>query len=210
MLAMTGASGSVYGLRLLHVLLSRGRAVHLTVSPAAAVVLEHEHRVRLDLEAFDGETLLGTARAAAERWGGSPLGDADPGRLTYHHYQDYRAGVASGSFPTAGMVICPCSLGTLSKIAHGTSSNLIHRAAEVHLKERRPLILVPRETPLSSIQLENMKRLSDAGAVILPATPGFYHGPATVMDLVDFIVARICDQLGVEHTLIRRWGAEES
>ncbi|NOX56962.1 MAG: UbiX family flavin prenyltransferase, partial [Planctomycetes bacterium] len=127
----------------------------------------------------------------------------------YHHYQDYRAGLASGSFLTGGMVICPCSLGTLSNIAHGTSTNLIHRAAEVHLKERRRLILVPRETPLSGIQLDNMKRLADAGAVILPAMPGFYHQPQSVLDLVDFIVARICDQLGVEHTLVRRWGAEE-
>ena len=207
-LAMTGASGSVYGLRLLHVLLSRGQTVHLTISPAAAMVLEHEQHVRIDLEAFDADRLLDAACAAIKRFGGKDVETSIAGRLVYHHYQDYRAGLASGSFPTAGMVICPCSLGTLANIAQGTSSHLIHRAAEVHLKERRKLILVPRETPLSGIQLENLRRLADAGAVILPAMPGFYHDPHTVLDLVDFVVARICDQLGVEHNLIRRWGSD--
>jgi len=105
------------------------------------------------------------------------------------------------------MAICPCSSGTLSAIVHGTSANLIHRAAEVHLKERRRLVLVPRETPLSIVQLDNLKRAAEAGAVILPAMPGFYHGPETIADLIDFVVSRICDQLGVENELVRRWGA---
>ena len=115
--------------------------------------------------------------------------------------------MASGSFLTNGMVICPCSSGTLSAIVHATSSNLIHRAAEVHLKERRKLVLVPRETPLSVIQLENMHRAAEAGAIVLPAMPGFYHGVTSIQDLVDFVVSRICDQLGVENGLIRRWGS---
>src|SRR5690606_17734327 len=105
-----------------------------------------------------------------------------------------------------GMVICPCSMGTLAAVANGLSQNLIHRAADVHIKERRKLIVVPRETPLSGIQLDNMKRLSDAGAVILPAMPGFYHNPLTIHDLVDFVVGRICDQLELKQTLTRRWG----
>jgi 4-hydroxy-3-polyprenylbenzoate decarboxylase len=118
------------------------------------------------------------------------------------------APIASGSFLTDGMVVCPCSGGTLAAIAHSMGTNLIHRAAEVHLKERRKLILVPRETPLSLPQLDNMKRATEAGAVVLPASPGFYHGPKSIDDLVDFVVARICDQLGVEQSLMRRWGEE--
>jgi flavin prenyltransferase len=116
------------------------------------------------------------------------------------------APIASGSFLTGGMVVCPCSGGTLAAISHAMGTNLIHRAAEVHLKERRKLILVPRETPLSLPQLDNMKRATEAGAIVLPASPGFYHGAKSIGDLVDFVVARICDQLGVEHSLIRRWG----
>jgi 4-hydroxy-3-polyprenylbenzoate decarboxylase len=114
--------------------------------------------------------------------------------------------VASGSFRTDGMAVCPCSCATLGAIVHGTSVNLIHRAAEVHLKERRRLVLVPRETPLSVLHLENMRRAAEAGAVLLPAMPGFYHRPQTIAELVDFIVGRICDQLGVDHSLSRRWG----
>jgi 4-hydroxy-3-polyprenylbenzoate decarboxylase len=124
----------------------------------------------------------------------------------YHHFENFLAPIASGSFLTDGMAICPCSLGTLAAIAHGTSENLICRAADVHLKERRKLVLVPRETPLSVIQLDNMKRCAEAGAVVLPAMPGFYHGVERVADLVDFVVARVCDQLGVPHELMRRWG----
>jgi 4-hydroxy-3-polyprenylbenzoate decarboxylase len=130
----------------------------------------------------------------------------EPGKIIYHHYQDMMAPIASGSFPTHGMVICPCSGSTLGAVVHGLGDNLIHRAAQVHLKERRKLIVVPRETPLSTIQLDNMKRISEAGAIVLPAMPGFYHGVKSVRDLVDFVVARICDQLEVANALIHRWG----
>jgi 4-hydroxy-3-polyprenylbenzoate decarboxylase len=132
--------------------------------------------------------------------------DALLGQITYHHHQNFMSPIASGSFLTEGMVVCPCSGSTLSAIAYGSSNNLIQRAADVHLKEGRKLIVVPRETPLSAIQLDNMKRCADAGAVVLPAMPGFYHGARTIADLVDFVVARICDQLRIEHTLSRRWG----
>jgi 4-hydroxy-3-polyprenylbenzoate decarboxylase len=127
-------------------------------------------------------------------------------RLAYHHFHDLMAPIASGSFLTAGMVICPCSGGTLSSVVHGGSQNLIHRAAEVHLKERRPLILVPRETPFSLVALDNLRRAAEIGAIVLPAMPGFYHHPRTIADLVDFVVARICDQLHIEHDLMKRWG----
>ena len=126
--------------------------------------------------------------------------------MIVHDHDDFTAGIASGSFPTAGMAICPCSMGTLAAIAGGLSSNLIHRAADVHLKEHRRLVLVPRETPMGIIGLENMRSAATAGAVILPAAPGFYHRPRSIEDLVDFVVARICDQLGVEAELTRRWG----
>lgn len=214
-LAITGASGSIYGVRLLDVLLATGNNVHLTISPAACQVMEHELGVTVDLDHFELPDLVQAGDFAARLNGKKESGhgssiftesDIVRGRLTYHHFRDYNAGIASGSFPTSGMAVCPCSMGTLGSIAHGLSSNLIHRAADVHLKERRKLILVPRETPLGSIQLQNMKTLSDAGAVILPAAPGFYHQPLTIHDLVDFVVARVCDQLGVPTDLARRWG----
>ena len=190
---ITGASGVTYAQRLLQVLVNSGRRVHLTISPSGAEVLAHELGMSVDLANFDPQRLLLSIH-------GVPTGE-----LVYHHYQDFRAGIASGSFPTGGMVVCPCSMGTLASIASGQSTNLIQRAADVHLKERRKLIVVPRETPLGSIQLENMKRLADAGAVILPAMPGFYHGPTSILDLVDFVVGRICDQLAVPHQLCKRW-----
>ena len=191
-LAITGASGSIYGTRLLETLLAAGRRVHLTISPAGAQVLAHELDRRVSLENFDPADLLGDEPSAGE--------------LVYHHHGDFTAGIASGSFLTAGMAICPCSMGTLAAIAGGNSGNLIHRAADVHLKDRRRLVLVPRETPLGSIGIENMRSVATAGAVILPASPGFYHQPKTIADLVDFVVGRICDQLGVEVELTRRWG----
>jgi 4-hydroxy-3-polyprenylbenzoate decarboxylase len=138
------------------------------------------------------------------------LGDAASsvatGQVRYHHYTDFRAGIASGSFLTAGMVICPCSMGTIAAIAHGLGQNLIHRAADVHLKERRRLVLVPRETPLHLVQLRNLTVCAEAGAVVLPAMPAFYTRPQSLGDAVDFIVGRVCDQIGVEHRLLRRWG----
>ncbi|MHC4878194.1 MAG: UbiX family flavin prenyltransferase [Planctomycetota bacterium] len=194
-LAVTGASGSAYAIRLLDTLLSAQRQVHLVFSAAGLQVLKHELGLSVNAGRFEVGQLL------PERT--SP---ADSDLVTMHDVRDYSAGIASGSFRTSGMVICPCSMGTLSSVAHGLSTNLIQRAADVHLKERRRLILVPRETPLGSIQLENMKRLADAGAVLLPAMPGFYHNPQKVSDLVDFVVARICDQLDVPHDLMRRWG----
>ena len=195
--AFTGASGSPYGLRLVEVLLRAGHNVHLTISTAAVEVLEAEagRTVQLGADAFNPTALFGP-RAI------------DVTRLHYHHFRDFRAGIASGSFLTGGMVICPCSLGTLAAVAHGISENLIHRAAEVHLKERRRLVLVPRETPLGLIALKNMVAVTEAGAVVLPAMPAFYTRPQSLADMVDFVVGRICDQLGVEHGLVRRWGEE--
>jgi len=216
-LAITGASGAAYAVRLLEVLLASGKHIHLTISPSAAAVFKVELGLSLDLDHFEPAQLEGvrhhqSAGQGVNRTstGRTPAmeGVAIPGTLTYHHYQDFSAGIASGSFQTAGMVICPCSMGTLASVAHGLSTNLIQRAADVHLKERRKLIVVPRETPLGSIQLQNMKMLADAGGVILPAMPGFYHQPETIHDLVDFVVARICDQLGVSVELIKRWGRE--
>jgi 4-hydroxy-3-polyprenylbenzoate decarboxylase len=129
--------------------------------------------------------------------------------LHYHDVRNFQAGIASGSFLTAGMVVCPCSLGTVAAIAHGVGENLIHRAADVHLKERRKLVLVPRETPLGVIQLRNLLTVAEAGAVVLPAMPAFYTLPQSISDMVDFIIGRVCDQFGVEHTLLRRWGTGE-
>jgi len=200
-LAMTGASGAPYGVRLLEVLLRAGRTVHLTLSPAAVQVIEQELDRKVRLESFSLKDLLGEAAEG--------VGPASPGQVQYHDYRDFHAGIASGSFLTAGMVICPCSMGTAAAIAHGLSQNLIHRAADVHLKERRRLILVPRETPLGLVELRNLTACVEAGAVVLPAMPGFYTRPVSLQDAIDFVVGRICDQLGVTHHLFRRWGESE-
>jgi 4-hydroxy-3-polyprenylbenzoate decarboxylase len=201
-LAVTGASGAIYAVRLLEVMLRAGQTVHVTLSPAGVAVLKQELGLEVDLAHFrPGMLLTSEADPPDERVYG--------GRLCYYHYQDYFAPMASGSFLNSGMVICPCSGGTLSGIAHGASNNLIQRAADVQLKERRKLIVVPRETPLSAIQLDNMKRVADAGGVVLPAMPGWYLGVQSVQDLVDFVVARILDQLGIEHTLMKRWGSDK-
>lgn len=214
-LAITGASGSIYAVRLLEQLLAARREVHLIISRAAAEVFRHELGVELELDRFSPEQLqldqqvsTSSDEEISKHALSSIMTGAATGRLKYYPVQDYQAGIASGSFLTTGMVICPCSMGTLASIANGLSSNLIHRAAHVHLKEHRKLIVVPRETPLSSIHLGNMKTLADAGAVILPAMPGFYHEPKTIDDLVNFVVARICDQLGIETKLSSRWGKE--
>ena len=130
----------------------------------------------------------------------------EPGKIFYRDCRDLASPIASGSFQTNGMIVCPCSGTTLGAIASGAGTSLIHRAAEIHLKERRPLILVPRETPLSTVYLANLRRAAEAGAVILPAMPGFYHKPKNMQDLIDFVVARICDQLEIDHTLMQRWG----
>src|SRR5262249_46050004 len=155
--------------------------------------------LKIDLDDFLPSTLVPTVYE--QQW---------DGEIHYCHYQDLMSPIASGSFLTDGMVVCPCSGSTLGAIAHSMGSNLIHRAAEVHLKERRKLILVPRETPLSLPQIDNMRRAAESGAVILPASPGFYHGAKTIDNLVDFVVGRVCDQVGVEHRLMKRWGEEKA
>ncbi|MBN2473547.1 MAG: UbiX family flavin prenyltransferase [Pirellulales bacterium] len=219
---MTGASGMAYAVRLLEVLLAAGCHVHLTISEAAALVLKQELDLTVDLDQFSPAMLMlddgpgpkdlklqqirTLAGISTESSSVLSVGSEEQGELKYHHFRDDTAPVASGSFPTDGMVVCPCSGGSLGAIVHGSSANLIHRAAEVHLKERRKLILVPRETPLSLVQLDNMKRAAEAGAVVLPATPGFYHGVKSIRDLVDFVVARISDQLGIPNALMARWG----
>lgn len=209
-LAITGASGAVYAVRLLELLVDLGRDVHLTISSSGATVLAQELDIAIDLTEFHPRQLALHEVRRAAFWGDRPRRApqrANPGKVTYFHYQDFLAPLASGSAKSAGMVVCPCSGGTLSAIAHAAGGNLIQRAADVHLKERRKLILVPRETPLSAPQLENMHRAAQAGAVILPAMPGWYHGVERPGDLIDFVVGRILDQLDVEHTLLRRWGS---
>ncbi len=194
-LALTGASGMPYGLRLLECLLAAGCRVQLLYSQAAQVVARQE---------VDLELLSRPAEARAALLALYPA--VDPAKLAVFGREEWFAPVASGSNPPDAMVVCPCSMGTLAAIAQGLADNLIERAADVVLKEGRKLILVPRETPLSPIHLENMLRLARAGAVILPPSPGFYHHPQTVADVVDFVVARILDQLAVPHALLRRWG----
>ena len=192
-MALTGASGAPYGIRLLEQLVAAGRDVSLVIS-------SHGFRLlRAESEVGDLEGLRTTVGAAGFDRHVTVYDDADRG-----------APPASGSAKSAGMVICPCSMGTLASIAAGTSRSLVERAADVTLKERRPLVLVPRETPLSAIHLENMLRVTRAGAVVMPAAPGFYHRPASVGQLVDFIVARILDQLGVDNSLVPRWGGQRA
>ncbi|TXH73768.1 flavin prenyltransferase UbiX [Thiobacillus sp.] len=193
-LALSGASGMAYGLRLLECLLAADLQVYLLVSQAAHIVAKQELGVALPARASDLERQLSEG-----------LNTRD-GQLRVFGREDWNAPVASGSNPADAMVVCPCSMGTLAAIAHGLSDNLIERAADVMLKEQRKLILVPREAPFSTLHLENMLTLSRMNAVILPANPGFYHQPQSVADIVDFVVARILDQLGVQHELMARWG----
>ena len=194
-LALTGASGMPYGLRLIECLLAAGCRVQLLYSQAAQVVARQEVDLELPSRPAEARAAL-LARYPA----------VDPEKLAVFGREEWFAPVASGSNPPDAMVVCPCSMGTLAAIAQGLADNLIERAADVVLKEGRKLILVPRETPLSAIHLENMLRLARAGAVILPPSPGFYHHPQTVADVVDFVVARVLDQLAVPHALLRRWG----
>ncbi len=186
---ITGASGAPYAVRLLRALNDSGTPVRLIVSGYGLRLLAEESGI-------DGIDAL---RAATGDWS----------RVELYDSLDRGATPASGSAPSAGMVVCPCSMGTLASIAAGTSRNLVERAADVALKERRPLILVPRETPLSLIHLENMTRLTRAGATIMPAAPGFYHRPRSIDDMVDFVAARILDHLGVEHGIGKRWKSGE-
>jgi len=196
-LALTGASGMPYGIRLLECLLEAGCRVQLLYSQVAQIVAQQEMGLELPARAKEAQAYFRESYAAL------------PGELEVYGREEWFAPVASGSNPPDAMVVCPCTMGTLAAIAQGLASNLIERAADVVLKEGRKLILVPRETPFSAIHLENMLRLSRAGAVILPPNPGFYHHPKNVEALVDFVVARILDQLAVPHALMQRWGAAE-
>lgn len=204
--AITGGSGAVYAVRLLQVLLAAGREVYLTLSRSGADVIRQELNLTLDIskDRFDAEPLLRYRSPWSQSDVDLPEDWRD--RLIYAPIDDYFSPIASGSFLTDGMVVCPCSGSTLSGIARAAGSNLVHRAAEVHLKERRPLVLVTRETPLSVIALENMTQAARSGATLLPAMPGWYHGVQGLDDLIDFIVARILDQLGIENRLMQRWG----
>lgn len=193
-LAITGASGAPYALRLLQLLVQAGRPLYLMISTPGRVVLEMEAGVKLPARPREMELRL------SEQY------RAPPGRIRVFGKEQWTAPVASGSNAPDAMVVCPCTSGTLASLAAGHSRSLIERAADVALKEQRKLILVLRETPLSIIQLENMLRLARAGAVILPANPGFYHHPKTIDDVVDFVVARILDHLSIRHDLVHRWG----
>ena len=193
-LAVTGASGSQYALRLLECLVRADVEVFFLISQAAQLVMATETELKLPPKPQALEAFLTEHYQARE------------GQIRVFGKQDWMSPVASGSGAPSAMVVCPCSTGTLAAIATGASNNLIERAADVALKERRQLILVPRESPYSTIHLENMLGLSRMGAVILPASPGFYHQPQTIDDLVDFVVARILNQLGIEQNLLKRWG----
>jgi len=193
-LAITGASGSAYALRLLECLIAAGEAVYLMVSQAGQIVLKMESDLDLPSPPAEMERIL------SQRFG------AAPGQLQVFGRQQWLAPVASGSNPPRAMVVCPCTTGTLSAIACGASNDLLERAADVALKERRKLILVVRETPFSDIHLENMLKLSRMGVVIMPANPGFYHQPKDLTGVIDFMVARILDQLEVPQDLMPRWG----
>lgn len=194
--AITGASGAQYGLRLIECLLQAGEQVQLMLSQAGQVVVNMETDLQLSGNAGEMQAQL-VAHFGCE-----------PEQLAVYGRQQWTAPVASGTNPPRGMVICPCTTGTLASVANGICDDLIDRAADVALKERRKLILVLRETPLSSIHLQNMLTLSNAGAVIMPANPGFYFRPQSVDELIDFMVARVLDHLDVTHQLGARWGED--
>lgn len=189
---ITGASGAAYAVRLLQVLdsLSEVNKIHLAISSNGFTILKQETSIRVNPQKFKTASLIGKESA----------------KVQYYDFNNFYSPIASGSYPTDGMAIIPCSTGTLGSIASGATSNLIQRGAEVCLKERKKLVLVIRETPLSLIHLENCVRVTQAGAVVLPAAPGFYHRPAEISELVDFVVARVLDQFGLTHTIGKRWG----
>lgn len=209
-LAITGASGAVYATRLLQILCHADREVHLTISPSGAAVIKQELDLTIDVRNPDLAALAGYVApwTTAPQIKAVAAGAADRviERVHFHAFDDYMTPIASGSFKTSGMIVCPCSGSTLSGIARAAASNLITRAAEVHLKEHRKLVLVPRETPISVLQLENMHRAAQAGAVLLPAMPGWYHGVDGLDSIVDFVVARILDQFDIDNALMKRWG----
>ena len=196
-IAITGASGAQYGLRLLECLIEARLPVYLMLSKAAQVVLATETELKVPGSPHEMEGFF------SERFG------TDPGQLQVFGREQWMAPVASGSNAPRAMVVCPCSTGSLSAIATGASNNLIERAADVMIKERRQLIMVPREMPLSAIHLEHMHKLALMGVTIMPASPGFYHRPQSVGEMVDFVLASILDHLGVENSLLTRWGEGE-
>ena len=189
-IGVTGASGVLYALRLVEILSEQQGEYHLIFSEAAIRVLHEEEGIKLSLSRINVEKLIGRSCS----------------NVHLHNPRDIGASVASGSFRSDGMVIVPCSMGSLGFIAAGIGQNLIHRAADVTIKEGRKLILVPRETPLSTIHLENMLKLSRMGVVMLPAMPGFYHKPSTISDIVDSLVMKILDHMGIQNSLAQRWG----
>jgi len=193
-LALTGASGVQYALRLMECLLDAGTPVYLMVSKAAQIVLSMETELKVPAKSTE------MARFFTE------LYKAKTDQLVVFSQEQWTAPIASGSHKAQSMVVCPCTTGTLAAIANGNSDNLLERAADVMLKEKRQLIMVVRETPFSQIHLENMLRLSQAGATIMPANPGFYHKPEKLEDIIDFMVSRILDHLKIEHSLLARWG----
>jgi 4-hydroxy-3-polyprenylbenzoate decarboxylase len=193
--AITGASGAIYGKRLAEELLSRGKRLILLISKNGWLILQQEMNF---LAQGDEDVVSRKLRA----WFGL---DEEDDSVVYYHYENLLAPLASGSSRASGMIICPCSMATVAAIAHGYSSNLITRTADVMLKENRPLLLVPRETPLNEIHLQNLLTLKRCGAQVVPAMPAFYHKPETVEEIVDFMVGKILDLLGVEHKLFRRW-----
>ncbi|RAV18526.1 UbiX family flavin prenyltransferase [Paenibacillus contaminans] len=192
-IGITGASGAAYGELLCRHLLSLGKTIHLVISDAGWRVLRDE---------------LGWNASRRQETLERHFGDL-PGKLIYHPVQDIGASIASGSFRTQGMVIIPCSMGTLSGIAHGSSDNLLERTADVMLKEGRRLIIVPRETPLHEIHLENMLKLSRMGVTVIPAMPAFYQQPKSLEDIVRFLVGKVLDTMDVDHQLFRRWGEND-
>ena len=192
-LALTGASGAVYGLRLVEELLRHGVRVSLLISPAGFAVLKEEC----------GLDWGGSGSVSGELQRHFGCGGAE---LNYYAGDDFFAPIASGSSAPDAMVVVPCSMGTLSRISNGNSGNLLERCADVMLKEARPLVLVPRETPLNALHLEHMLKLARLGVRIVPAMPAFYQHPESLADLVDFVVGKVLDSIGVEHTLFRRWG----
>jgi 4-hydroxy-3-polyprenylbenzoate decarboxylase len=195
--AFTGASGMPYGMRLVECLIEAGVRVWLVYSQAAQIVAKQELDLVLPVQPREAQRMLVALFGAQE------------GQLSVFGRDDWNAPLASGSNPPDAYVICPCTMGTLAKVATGVADDLVCRAADVVLKEGRPLIVVPRETPLSQIHLENMLRLARAGAVILPPNPGFYNRPQSVAEVIDFVVARILDRLDVPHALVPRWGDVE-
>jgi flavin prenyltransferase len=197
-LALTGASGMPYGIRLLEMLLRADQHVYLLYSKAARVVAQQELNLTLPSQSRDAESFF------------NQFFKIPAGQLQVFGREAWFSPVASGTNPADAMIVCPCTMNTLAAIAAGMSQNLIERAADVMLKEQRQLILVPRETPFSTIHLENMLKLSRIGAVIMPANPGFYHHPETLQQVIDFIVARILDHLRIEHQLMPRWGEKNA